>query len=624
MTVNLSMLAGAGAQFFNGNTPLTGGKLFTYAAGTTTPETTYTTVAGNVAHTNPIVLDSSGRVPAGGEIWLSDAVSYKFVLTTATDVVLGTYDDVTGNGSGIFVNVFNRLAQSTGSSLVGFLQAGTGAVATTVQAKLRETVSVKDFGAVGDGSTDDTAAIRAAMNQAAVNGGDVIFEAKTYSTRSLYPKSNVTLQLNGATLKLREGTNERIFDGSIAGANFAVLNGTLDGNQANNAGNFNLSGASNFIGWNGVVFRNVTWRNVYRASLIFGGGGSGNRNIVLENILHEDCGQANSFGMYAYALECYSGTKNISIKNFTVRNHYGFGIHFFGATDFEADNLLFENLTYNNVAIAITWTQAKRGRVSNVRCLNVGGDNLECNASTDQLIENITIENAGRYALLFGDNFTGQFNERVIVRSLKATNTTGAFGVKSALNYIKNCAFEKIDLDGGVGTIGSGVPLAEDRNNVILDSVFAGNISTTFTYYRKFHLKRVRFDNFYINDHDGVVSTFTNPQINGSFNLSLANGATTYINFNAFNNMGEIGFVTGRLRVTAGVNNQQGTYHECLFLGSNNNSTFNLSPVTTVVNAVARTMTIAADAANRRIGITNSTGITVNLYWAIELHKADY
>jgi hypothetical protein len=160
MTVNLSMLAGAGAQFFNGNTPLTGGKLFTYAAGTTTPETTYTTVAGNVAHTNPIVLDSSGRVPAGGEIWLSDAVSYKFVLTTATDVVLGTYDDVTGNGSGIFAT----LAASTGSSLVGFVQAGAGAVATTVQAKLRETVSVKDFGA----SSSATAAANLAAFKLAV------------------------------------------------------------------------------------------------------------------------------------------------------------------------------------------------------------------------------------------------------------------------------------------------------------------------------------------------------------------------------------------------------------------------------------------------------------------------
>lgn len=99
MAVYLSPIGGAGWQFFdNSGVPLTGGKLYTYAAGTTTPQTTYTTSAGNVPHTNPIILDSAGRVPSGGEIWLTFA-SYKFVLSNANDVLIATYDNIRGNGA---------------------------------------------------------------------------------------------------------------------------------------------------------------------------------------------------------------------------------------------------------------------------------------------------------------------------------------------------------------------------------------------------------------------------------------------------------------------------------------------------------------------------------------------
>lgn len=175
MTVNLSMLAGAGAQFFDNNgDPLSGGKVYTYAAGTTTPQATYTTSAGNVAHANPIVLDSAGRVPSGGEIWLTDSVSYKFLITNSTGTTIGTYDNLTGNGNGLLP----LLSASSGSSLVGFLQSGTSATARTVQDKLRETVSVKDFGAVGDGLTNDTAAVQAAATAIAAQGGGALFFPK--------------------------------------------------------------------------------------------------------------------------------------------------------------------------------------------------------------------------------------------------------------------------------------------------------------------------------------------------------------------------------------------------------------------------------------------------------------
>lgn len=177
MAVNLSMLAGAGAQFFdNSGVPLNGGLVYTYAAGTTTPQAAYTSSAGNTAHTNPIVLNSAGRVAAGGEIWLTDAVAYKFVLETSAAVTIATYDNVTGNASGIYA----AFAASSGSALVGYLSAGTGAVATTVQAKLRETVSVKDFGAIGNGTTDDTAAIQAAITSISSNGGIVRFAVGSY------------------------------------------------------------------------------------------------------------------------------------------------------------------------------------------------------------------------------------------------------------------------------------------------------------------------------------------------------------------------------------------------------------------------------------------------------------
>ena len=101
MAVFLSPIGGAGWQFFNNDgTVLAGGKLYTYAAGTSTPKTTYTTSAGSIAHANPIVLDSSGRVP-GGEIWLT-AGTYKFSLFTSANVLIATYDNISGIGAAEF------------------------------------------------------------------------------------------------------------------------------------------------------------------------------------------------------------------------------------------------------------------------------------------------------------------------------------------------------------------------------------------------------------------------------------------------------------------------------------------------------------------------------------------
>jgi hypothetical protein len=254
MTVNLSMLAGAGAQFFdNSGVILSGGLVYTYAAGTTTPQATYTTSSGGTAHANPIVLDSAGRVPSGGEVWLTDGVAYKFVLKTSAAVTIATYDNVTGNSNGIL----SSLAASSGSSLVGFIQSGTGAVATTVQTKLRESVSVLDFGA-STASADNTTYIQNALT--AATGGEVIIPAGNFTSGAVTIPDGTTLRGAGGTLTSKAGVVNLITLGSncrVIGLKIVATTTTGSAIYAENEDNSEISGCTISGGVSGTRFAGV-------------------------------------------------------------------------------------------------------------------------------------------------------------------------------------------------------------------------------------------------------------------------------------------------------------------------------------------------------------------------------
>ena len=83
--------ASPNVQFFDNNgDPLAGGLLYSYQAGSDTPQDTWTTSDLDVANENPVELDSAGRAV----IYLSPTPAYKFVLKTSLGVTVTTQDQV--------------------------------------------------------------------------------------------------------------------------------------------------------------------------------------------------------------------------------------------------------------------------------------------------------------------------------------------------------------------------------------------------------------------------------------------------------------------------------------------------------------------------------------------------
>jgi hypothetical protein len=123
--------------------PLVGGRLYTYDAGTTTLKDTWSDAAQSALNTNPIILDARGEATV---FWSG---AYKVELRTAANAVIWTVDNVNSDDG-----------------------ASTG-------------VSVLDFGAIGDGVTDDTAACQAAIAATCASGQGLYWPAGTYSVSGL-------------------------------------------------------------------------------------------------------------------------------------------------------------------------------------------------------------------------------------------------------------------------------------------------------------------------------------------------------------------------------------------------------------------------------------------------------
>ena len=380
MAVNLSPLGGVAAQFFNNDgVPLAGGLIYTYAAGTNTPASTYTTGAGTIAHSNPIVLDSAGRIPTG-EIWLTDGVAYKFVIKDVSLTLIGTYDNIVGinsnfvnytasqeiqtatagqtvftlttmqyqpgtNSLTVFVDGVNQygpgaqyaFTETSGTSVtfasglhVGASVKFTTAVVnniggvdasqvtydppfansevTNVENKLAQYISVIDFGAVGDGFANDTAAFANAIAYLdSVGGGSLYIPDGIYMLDSL-TMTGRSKALIGETMGSPTLTHGVVLRCRGACSDFVTISGV-----AHRIENMFIDG--NSFATNAVVRYTNNMTDVVTSNVIISGGVSGGILLALAASPQNNNAQISELQFYGVLLAGTTGVTNLYINS---------------------------------------------------------------------------------------------------------------------------------------------------------------------------------------------------------------------------------------------------------------------------------------------------------------------
>jgi len=352
--------------------------------------------------------------------------TYALNLNDEVDFVLG--QEVTGTGA-------------SDSSAVAHTPAGTGAVATNVKAKLDQTVSVKDFGAVGDGVTDDTDAIQAAFN-AVSSPGCVTFPFGEYLFDPITVTGKTGLLVRGEGAKLISSANISSSANLWGKLNFVSCTGVavrgleIDGNYAA------TSGAASAAQNHGLQFRETTGI-VVESCYIHDVGNSGNaaeitnsdhiyiehsticRNIRIVNNLFKN------HMRWAVAVVCPAADMTISNNQSTQDTATGLGfIDFEYADDTASQRVnISDNMASGSSGIWVTLNGASA--TTFVNGLIIRGNNI-----TDVALDSTVTGGAYSHGIRI-DNGVGTVSAKNVVISGNSISMAGTADVISVLKTNK-------------------------------------------------------------------------------------------------------------------------------------------------------------------------------------------
>jgi hypothetical protein len=285
-----------------------------------------------------------GAIGNSAQVYIGGVYQQRSTYTIAGTTLTFSSAPVAGTNNIEFVNFLTDTIGSTSADLVTYTPSGTGAVARSAASKFGETVSVKDFGAVGDGVADDTAAINAAVASLGVLGGSLLFPSGTYrlaSTTSLASrqthipisgKSNICFSGYGATL-VSEYSAATLNDTGVLFGIQSSQNIVVEGFRVVTEFDRTIgtSTANDYGCWTVGIYSstessiNVTARNLFVANA-FAVLGIFPTSFRTQNVVVENC----SIDLAYYGINCQGNGDNVRVENFRTkyvrRSYFVYGV----------------------------------------------------------------------------------------------------------------------------------------------------------------------------------------------------------------------------------------------------------------------------------------------------------